>query len=547
MKSTHWPHLFAAICAASLLPASPLLAQVRVACVGDSITAGLNVAGGSSYPSQLATLLGSGYKVNNYGWPGTTLMSNTSLLYIQQTVYTQSLNFNPNIVLIMLGTNDAGDGTWANHSTFVSDYNALIASYRNLAAHPAVYVMASPYVYGSGFGGNMATTLNTQVVPLITHIAAANGAPLVDVHSATENHPEWFPDNVHPNATGYGEVATVVAQAIQRGVKGVPAPWSNVDVNSPVQPGASSSYDGHSFSLVGGGADIWGASDQFQFCSQTIQSDGSIVARVLTVENTNAWAKVGVMIRESSAASSRFVDALITPGSGSSAQWRNASAPSGASATTAGIAAPYWVRLDRIGGNVSAYFAPYSAGAPGAWTLRATQPIATGAALIGLCACSHDNTTSCLATFDNVAVTRTYQAESLSVLQSSGDTNQIISWPGFTNGSGANYLSDAVGDYVSYTVPNVPAGTYHVYVGAKKFPTRGVCQLSVAAAGQTSFTTVGAAEEQYANPEAFSEFDQGLWSPISTSDKAFKFTVTGRNSGSSGYTLAFDYIRLVLQ
>lgn len=522
-------------------------AQVRVACVGDSITAGVGATSGNSYPSQLGRLLGSGYTVGNFGHSGATLMSTGDLPYINQPEYTNSGTFNPNIVVIMLGTNDAKDANWANHASFNSDYNALVAHYRNLSTHPVVYVMTPPFVYNNGFGGNMATTLNNQVVPMETHLANDNLAPLIDTHSATAGHASWFPDNVHPNDAGAGEIAAVVDQAILRGTVSVPSQWTNVDIDAPAKAGASYSFDGHTFSVIGSGGDIWNAADQFQYCYQTISGDATIVARVLTVDNTNAWAKAGVMIRESTAAGSNFVDSVLTPSNGANVQWRNASAPNGGGAGVA-ASAPYWVRLDRIAGTVSGYVAPDNAGAPGAWTLLSSQPIVTGNALIGLCVTAHNNGVGCLATFSNVTVTRTFQTESLTVLQqSAGDTHQIISWAGFTNGVGTNLLSNAVGDFVTYLVPNIPAGSYHMFVGVKKFNSRGICQMAGARADTLAFSNIGATEDQYAATEIFQEYDQGIWSPATTSDKALKFTLTGKNASSSSFTLAFDYIEMVLQ
>src|SRR5690606_38894849 len=74
----HFLRLLAA-CAAFLLGLPSAMAQIKVACVGDSITAGLGIAdpGTQSYPAQLQALLGSGYTVQNYGDSGRTLMKNT--------------------------------------------------------------------------------------------------------------------------------------------------------------------------------------------------------------------------------------------------------------------------------------------------------------------------------------------------------------------------------------------------------------------------------------------------------------------------------------
>src|SRR5262249_46197922 len=91
----------------------------------------------------------------------------------------------------------------------------------------------------------------------------------------------------------------------------LPAGWTDADVGGPVQAGSASSPDGQSWTVNGGGADIWGGSDQFNFASQALTGDGIIVARVATlgvatVGNTDPWAKAGVMFRDGTGAGAMF-------------------------------------------------------------------------------------------------------------------------------------------------------------------------------------------------------------------------------------------------
>src|SRR4029077_17147945 len=97
-------------------------------------------------------------------------------------------------------------------------------------------------------------------------------------------------------------------------------------------------------------ADIWGTADGFHFAYQTLTGDGSIIAEVTGLGATDPWAKAGVMIRETLNANSAFADTLVTPGNGTTFQWR-ASTGASAQASAAGpnVTAPYWVKLDRVG------------------------------------------------------------------------------------------------------------------------------------------------------------------------------------------------------
>lgn len=79
---------------------------VKVACVGDSITEGLCSTEGQSYPTQLQEILGSDFEVKNFGVSGRTLLKKGDYPYWNESAYTESKNFLPDVVIIMLGTND---------------------------------------------------------------------------------------------------------------------------------------------------------------------------------------------------------------------------------------------------------------------------------------------------------------------------------------------------------------------------------------------------------------------------------------------------------
>lgn len=74
---------------------------IRVACVGDSITQG------SGYPAKLQVLLGTNYSVGNFGVSGSTVTLNSTKPYMNQTAFEKAQQFQPKVVVIMLGTNDA--------------------------------------------------------------------------------------------------------------------------------------------------------------------------------------------------------------------------------------------------------------------------------------------------------------------------------------------------------------------------------------------------------------------------------------------------------
>lgn len=208
---------FLAIGAALVLCASSASAQIKVACVGDSITFGYGLpnSGTQSYPAQLQAQLGSGYVVGNFGLNGATVQKSTPKSYWRTSQYRKSKTFAPNIVVIMLGTNDSKSGNW-DAAKFNADYRALVAEYWNLATQPEVYVCLIPPVYSpNAFGPTFEPVfIQNTVVPAIREIATQTGMPLVDNNAPLLNHPEYFSDGVHPNAQGAAIIASTVATAV---------------------------------------------------------------------------------------------------------------------------------------------------------------------------------------------------------------------------------------------------------------------------------------------------------------------------------------------
>lgn len=141
------------------------------------------------------------------------------------------------------------------------------------------------------------------------------------------------------------------------------------------------------------------------------------------------------------------------------------------------------------------------------------------------------------------------ETESLTVPIYSGPDYRIIADANMSGGLGAILDATAAGNYITFTVPNVAAGTYDVRIGVKDMNTRGIWQLSVGRADNFSgtATNVGSPHDGYTASTTYSEIDLGTWAPGSTSDKWFQFQITGKNLSSTGYTECIDYISLIPQ
>jgi acyl-CoA thioesterase I len=213
------PKLSQTTCFAALLVTALAWSSVadaaKVACVGDSITYGYGLSDAStqSYPAVLGTKLGSAHEVQNFGVSGATLLKNGDKPYWDEARYTASGSFDPDVVVVMLGTNDSKPQNWSHESEFASDYLELIEHYRALGA--LVYLATPPPVYGAGAFDIPPDVVADEVVPLVRTIADDASAPLIDVFTALSGHGEDFPDTVHPNAAGAVLIADAVAAALE--------------------------------------------------------------------------------------------------------------------------------------------------------------------------------------------------------------------------------------------------------------------------------------------------------------------------------------------
>ncbi len=179
------------------------------------------------------------------------------------------------------------------------------------------------------------------------------------------------------------------------------------------------------------GTDIWDASDQFRFAYKTLTGNGAMIARVEGIGDSHAWAKAGVMIRQSTEPGSNHAFMALTPGgagAGNGASFQRRLVIGGASSNDdnpgAVVAAPYWVKVERSGNSFTGSISPDGK----AWTqLGAAQTITmNGPVLIGLALCSHNANLATGAEFSNVsfsgAVAGAWQVAEIGVAQPTGNS-----------------------------------------------------------------------------------------------------------------------------
>ena len=289
--------------------------------------------------------------------------------------------------------------------------------------------MAAPHVTGAAALLSAATALDgrelrTRLLTAVDNVAALNGrlagAGRLNVATALGSTPTPTPTP-----------APVL-----------PSPWLSQDIG-PVGAAGRSYAAGGTFTMLGAGADVWGASDALQFAYQPLRGDGTIVARVTTVQNVHAWTKAGVMIRSSLSPASAHAFMLVSPGKGVAFQRRPSEGGVSVHTPAAFSAAPRWVKLTRTASTISAFESADGA----AWTAVGTDTIALGeTAYVGLAISSHVGGTLAEARFDNVSVTSAPAPATPAPVWSNRDVGSVglagssaIRGGSFTvNGSGAD-------------------------------------------------------------------------------------------------------------
>ena len=188
---------------------------VKVACVGDSITEGfgLVVQSRTAYPAVLGHLLGTDYRVLNFGRSATTMNKNGDFPYWIAKEFSNVFAESPDIIVIKLGTNDTKPQNWKSID-YIRSYQAMIDTFKTMGSHPKIYLCYPVPVYEDRWGINDSTVI-AGVIPAIDTLAAKNNLPIIDLYKGMLNQPGNFPDGVHPDEKGAAIMAKLVAEAIK--------------------------------------------------------------------------------------------------------------------------------------------------------------------------------------------------------------------------------------------------------------------------------------------------------------------------------------------
>jgi lysophospholipase L1-like esterase len=187
--------------------------KIKVACVGNSITEGYGL-GDSTYPKYLQRMMGDRYEVRNYGLGGRTLLKKGDHPYWNEPAFKEVQQWQPDLVVIMLGTNDSKPWNWKYKEEFEPDYDAFVQTFKQLPSHPQLYVCYPVPVFKDNYGIRD-SVVRFEEPPFIRYVADKEQVHLIDLYKAMQSYGKYFPDGVHPDKIGAGYMAKAVYKKIK--------------------------------------------------------------------------------------------------------------------------------------------------------------------------------------------------------------------------------------------------------------------------------------------------------------------------------------------
>lgn len=202
---------------AMLMATEMVFAQIRVACIGNSITYGYGIEDREhdAYPMQLQQMLGEGYKVRNFGVSATTAQNEGDSPWTKTQEYKDAKAFLPNVCVIKLGTNDSKERNWAGTERFIKGLEALAEEFEQLESHPRIVIALPAKAYYENYHIRDSIIARYEL-PAIRKMAKRHHWKLINLYKATSKMPENFPDGIHPNAAGAKVIAKKVKKAINK-------------------------------------------------------------------------------------------------------------------------------------------------------------------------------------------------------------------------------------------------------------------------------------------------------------------------------------------
>jgi len=269
-------------------------------------------------------------------------------------------------------------------------------------------------------------------------------------------------DGIVNEGTDYEQSGTLLYSETERQWTD-PQDWTREDAESltiwfkGLREPVGSFTEGPPITMTAAGTDIWDTADEFHFAYKQFSGVGSITAKILSVSNTDPWAKAGVMIRQSLEPGSSHATMVVTHENGVSFQRRAAVNAVSEQTQQADITAPQWVKLTRSGNT---FTGEYSADGKNWQAVDSiTMPLLTDV-YIGLCLTSHNVDETCTAEFSDInisgTVTGDWQSQDIGIKSNIPEPMYVILEDNTGNSAMVKHPDPAASAIVSWTDWNIP-------------------------------------------------------------------------------------------
>ena len=191
---------------------------VRVACIGNSITDGFGIemATQLGYPAQLQRLLGSEYNVKNFGVSSRTMLNKGDYPYMNELAWRDALAFQPDIVIVKLGTNDSKPENWQYGAELQADMQQMVDALRADGRKPQIYLCTPIPAFKPTWNINDSVIVN-GIIPVIRKVAKKNKLQVIDLHTDYANDGDkMLADGIHPNDKGARRMAEIIAGYLKK-------------------------------------------------------------------------------------------------------------------------------------------------------------------------------------------------------------------------------------------------------------------------------------------------------------------------------------------
>jgi lysophospholipase L1-like esterase len=189
-------------------------AQIKVACIGNSITKGAGLKKTEAYPAQLQLVLGDQYEVKNFGLSGFTLLKNGDLPYMKTKMYRDALAWQPDVVIIKLGTNDSKPQNWKYKEEYLPNYLEMVTAFKALPSSPKVYV-CYPLPAFLPMSGINDSIIRNDIIPMVKMVGKKTKSKVINLYRPFKKRANLTSDGIHPTSEGAIYLAKLIGKAIQ--------------------------------------------------------------------------------------------------------------------------------------------------------------------------------------------------------------------------------------------------------------------------------------------------------------------------------------------